>query len=84
MTRLWREGTPVAVDVDTDGTPLRFVWDGRTHPVNRIAKRWQVDMFWWEQRVCRSYFKLASETDLLVIIFYDRVGGAWYLQRLYD
>ncbi len=84
MTRLWREGEKIIVDADSEGVPLSLSWNGRMHPVNRIAKRWQVDMFWWEQRVCRTYFKLASETGLLVIIFYDRVGGAWYLQRLYD
>ena len=49
-----------------------------------IAKRWRVDVDWWRVRVWREYFKLATGTGLLVVIYRDLLSGGWYLQRLYD
>ena len=58
MTYLWAKGEAIAVKSDTLATPLVFVWQGRTHQVQRIAKRWRVDQGWWRKRIWREYFKL--------------------------
>ena len=84
MTRFWPDGRPITVTGDGQGLPLRFIWQGQTHQVVEITHRWRVDLEWWRQRVWRTYFKLRTDTGLLVIIYYDRLGQAWYLQRLYD
>jgi len=34
--------------------------------------------------VWREYFKLTTQTGLLVVIYLDLLNGKWYLQRLYD
>ena len=50
-----------------------------------VAKRWRVDVDWWRGiSTARDYFKLATTTGLLIIIYQDLQTGAWYLQRLYD
>jgi len=84
MTRFWPDGRPITVTGDGQGLPLRFIWQGQTHQVVEITHRWRVDLEWWRQRVWRTYFKLRTDTGLLVIIYYDRLGRDWYLQRLYD
>lgn len=84
MTRLWPKGQPIAVVSDVDGTPRSFEWQGHTHPVTGISKQWRVDNGWWRLRVWREYFKLETETGLLVIIYRDLLTDKWYLQRLYD
>lgn len=84
MTRLWPRGTPISVRIDAAATPRSFTWEGRTHWVQGVAKRWRVDQHWWRRRVWREYFKLATHTGLLVIVYRDLVSGQWYLQRLYD
>ena len=84
MTRLWSAGTAILVHNDALMTPLSFTWQGQTHQVQKIAKRWRVDQDWWQQRVWREYFKLTTQSGLLVIIYRDLVTGDWYLQRLYD
>jgi hypothetical protein len=84
MTRLWPKGQLISVVSDGDGTPRSFKWQGRTHPVTGIGKRWRVDTGWWRVRVWREYFKLETGTGLLVIIYRDLLTGTWYLQRLYD
>lgn len=84
MTRLWPRGEPIAVRSDAAASPQTFTWDGRTHRVQRIAKRWRVDQSWWRRRVWREYFKLTTQTGLLVVIYRDLLTGQWYLQRLYD
>jgi len=84
MTYLWPKGEAIAVESDKWATPLVFIWQGRTHPVHRIAKRWRVDQGWWRKRVWREYFKVTTHTGLLVIIFREVQSGTWYLQRLYD
>ena len=84
MTRLWSQGELIAVVSDATQAPRAFTWRGRTHPVQGIAKRWRVDVDWWRGRVWREYFKLATRTGLLVIVYRDLLTGDWYLQRLYD
>jgi len=84
MTHLWPNGEPIAVVSDADGTPCSFEWQGRAHPVTGISKRWRVDNGWWRVRIWREYFKLETETGLLVIVYRDLLTDQWYLQRLYD
>jgi hypothetical protein len=84
MTLLWPEGEPVTVQGDELGTPHSFSWRGGTHRVQGIAKRWRVDYGWWRRRIWREYFKLHTDTGLLVILYHDLLGRKWYLQRLYD
>lgn len=84
MTRLWPDGEPITVVSDATHTPQAFTWQGRTHLVQAIAKRWRLDEGWWRRRVWREYFKLSTRTGLLVVIYRDWLTGCWYLQRLYD
>jgi hypothetical protein len=84
MTRFWPAGLPITVAADALATPQAFTWDSTTHPVEHIFKRWRVDQLWWRMRVCREYFLVRTHTGLLVMLYRDVLGGAWYLQRLYD
>ena len=99
MTRLWPVGLPISVtgagtegdgtagddDSVKDGTrPAGFTWQNQVHQVSEITREWRVDIDWWRGRVWRAYFKLTTDTGLLVIIYQDLLSGEWYLQRLYD
>ena len=84
MTRLWAKGQPITAASDVDGTPHSFEWKGDAHSVTGISKRWRVDTGWWRLRVWREYFKLETDTGLLVIIYRDLLTNDWYFQRLYD
>lgn len=84
MTWLWPEGDPIAVVSDTMQTPQTFTWQGQTHRVQGIAKRWRVAVGWWRVRIWREYFKLTTHTGLLAVVYRNMLTGRWYLQRLYD
>ena len=84
MTRLWPEGQPITVVADEVGAPLTFTWHDQRHRVVEITRRWRVDVGWWQQRQWRAYYKLRSDSGLLLIIYHDLDGGEWYVQRLYD
>ena len=84
MTRLWSNGQPIQVTLGTGDLPLAFVWQGQKHQVDDIPRRWRVDLGWWQLRVWRDYFRLSTDTGLLVEIYRDLANGGWYLQRLYD
>ncbi len=84
MTYLWPAGQPIVVQADALGVPRCIDWLGQTHTVEIVANRWRVNEEWWRERIWREYFKLATDTGLLVVVFRDLVGGGWYLQRLYD
>ena len=84
MTHLWPDGLPIAVESDALGVPQRFTWRGQAHTVEIVANRWRVDEDWWRGRIWREYFKLATDTGLLVVVFRDLVSGGWYVQRVYD
>jgi hypothetical protein len=84
MTRLWSAGQPISVSHDAHGRPQRLYWQGRVHRVETITRQWRVDVSWWRERIWRAYFKLSTDTGLLVEVYQDLLSGAWYLQRLYD
>jgi len=83
MTRLWPEGQPIDV-VQEEGRPASFSWRGQTHRVAQITQQWRVDVDWWRGRRWRTYYKLTTDTGLLVVLFQDLGTHVWYLQRLYD
>ena len=64
--------------------PKEFTWQGRNHRVVEITRYWRVDIDWWRDRIWRAYYKLRTDTGLLVVIYQDLLEGGWYLQRLYD
>jgi len=84
MTRLWPEGIPITVLAKDSGEPEGFTWQDQTHTVKEITKQWRIDLDWWREQVWRDYFKLVTQTGLLVVIYHDLQAGRWYLQRLYD
>ena len=84
MTRLWPEGAPIEVMDDKEIFPQRLLWQGQTHTITEITRRWRIKSDWWDEPIWRDYFKLTTDTGLLLIIFHDLLGGQWYLQRLYD
>jgi len=84
MTRLWETGERIRMEVDEAGMPRRVTWSGQRHAVQDIAKRWRVDLGWWKLHIWREYYKLTTETGLLVIVYCDLLNRTWYLQRLYD
>jgi len=93
VTRLWPDGQPIAVvnsgqpgrpGMAPGESPSRFKWRSRWHQVTEITKVWRVDLDWWRIRVWRSYYKLRTDTGLLVVVYQDLTSGEWYLQRLYD
>jgi len=84
MTWLWPQGQPIAVVANDRTEPVQFTWQGGAHRVTGITRHWRVDLGWWQGRVWRDYFKLSTDTGLLVIIYHDLTQNEWYLQRLYD
>lgn len=84
MTRLWPAGQLVNAEVDSYGRPARFSWRGQQHRVAEVVRQWRVDLGWWRQRQWRAYYKLRTESGLLVVLYQNLVDGQWYLQRLYD
>jgi hypothetical protein len=64
--------------------------------VRRIHSRWRVEVDWWRVPLSREYWKLGlrpvdgddadggDEPTLVCDLFQDRLGGVWYLTRVYD
>jgi hypothetical protein len=66
--------------------PVGFAWQGGTHRVLEVCNRWRIHTRWWEpgETVWREYLKIATDTDLLCLIYRDLLSGGWFLARLYD
>jgi hypothetical protein len=84
MTRLWLDGSLITVVTGGLEEPSCFTWREQTHTVKAITRRWRINQDWWRERVWRDYFKLITQTGLLVIIYHDLQDDQWYLERLYD
>ena len=85
MTYLFNPAQVIEVESDELGAPVYFLWHRRKHVVDLVCKRWRIDENWWEDdRQFRDYFKLATKSGLLIIIYRDLVRKSWRLQRMYD
>ena len=90
MTRLWTPAEPITVVTVASPAsgpgrlPAHFSWQGQTHAVTHITQVWRVDIDWWRERIWRAFYKLSTDTGLLVIIFQDLLTNQWYFLRLYD
>ena len=87
MTR-WRPGGE-SVEVwgaKTDNAPDGFVWQGLQHCILEVTNRWCVHTLWWSpnETIWRNYFKAATDTGFLCLIYHDLRAGGWFLARLYD
>ena len=86
MSRLWPEGEPIRMQVDGEGRPVIFYWQGRRHRLARIHQRWQIDTDWWraEGRIWRAYFAVTTVTGIFCVIFQDLLLDKWFLAKIYD
>lgn len=97
MTRFWPKGQLIDVTTGANSKleqenhglaagelPSQFRWLLIDHRVEEIVEVWRVDIDWWQTRKWRTYFRLATNTGLLVVIFQDLIEKDWYLQRIYD
>ncbi len=84
MLRFWADGRKITAQCESDGTPLRFFMNGHCHTVEEVIKQWQLEDAWWAAAQSRSYFKVTTDTGLLVLLYWDWVREKWYLQRIYD
>lgn len=84
MTRLWPEGSLIKVMGEQESIPQRLIWQGQTHTITQVTRHWRIKSDWWDEPIWRDYFKLTTDTGLLLIIFHDLLSQQWYLQRLYD
>ena len=85
MTRLWPAGERLEI-WDEEEPPAGFDWRGEPHRIQEVCNRWRVHVRWWEpgQTVWREYFKVATDTGLLCLVYHDLKSGEWFLARLYD
>jgi hypothetical protein len=84
MSRFWGNTQPIRVTTDEAGVPRAFSWCGRHYQVAHLANAWRFDDGWWEQRIWRDYFKVATNTRMLVVLYHDLCTDGWFLNREYD
>lgn len=84
MSRFFAEGEGIPVTCDPSGVPLRFTWRGREYRVQILSERWRIDEGWFQVRVWREYFKVATDSHTLILLYHDLLQDQWYLQRVYD
>ncbi|MEL6526025.1 MAG: hypothetical protein AAFQ07_09980 [Chloroflexota bacterium] len=83
MSYLWLP--PLRITVKTDGQYLTHIlWNERTHGILRVARRWRVDIGWWQTRIWRDYYKIVTHTGLLMVVYQDLGNKQWYVQQVYD
>jgi len=76
---------PVEVVTDDSVLPLSFLWARQRHHIEEIVAQWRVDGEWWrEESVSRDFFKLTTDTGLLLVLCYDRRTNKWYVYRWFN
>ena len=74
----------IEVETNSEGAP-RHIWTEPLIGPVRPVQRWVADVDWWSRPVSREYWKVLLRDRLLCEIYRDReLGGAWYLERVYD
>lgn len=85
MTHLYRDPQLLQTWGPEDA-PEGFIWRNTPHHILKIANRWTLHTRWWEPRhaIWRDYLKVVTDSGILCQIYRDRLGGGWYLARIYD
>lgn len=83
MSYIWLPAQPISMHLEQLQLKA-FDWKGRRHRVVWVAQSWRMDWGWWRLRLWRDYYKLTTDTGLLVLIYQDLLDDEWYLQQLYD
>jgi hypothetical protein len=83
MSRLWREGLPIRMMARGD-LPAHFFWNNQAHHVLYISNRWRVQTGWWRFAIQRTYFKLVTQSDLVVVVYRDETVSRWFLAQVFD
>ena len=82
MTRLLHAHPAIDVELDALGSLIAIHWGGRREPVE-VCNRWRIEEAWWRDPIARDYFKVVG-LRWLALVYFDRIAGAWHLERLYD
>lgn len=75
---------PILLQVEEDGQgrPISVIWRGRRVEVTSIKDIWEVADEWWKARpINRRYFQVTLTEKVVVTIFHDMIGAAWYSQK---
>lgn len=88
MARSWPDGQRIIVIMGEAGQIRAFEWHGRSHAVERVVERWQVNTDWWDAEageIDRDYVRVTTRSGLLCDLYTDRAdANAWFLARQYD
>jgi hypothetical protein len=82
LTRLLEAHPTISMELDADGRPVAFAWNGRRERIE-VCNRWRVEEAWWRRPILRDYYKVVG-SRLLALVYRDGVDGTWHLERLYD
>jgi hypothetical protein len=83
MSFLWQPAAPIEMQLETS-RPKLFIWAGRKHRIRKIAREWRIDIGWWRFRLWRDYYKVLTDSNLLVLIYQDLQDESWFLLQVYD
>jgi len=73
---------PVSVLVDQQHRPRSVTLRGKAVRIARVQEVWEVDLEWWRsQPVSRRYYRVTTEDQRDLTIFWDLAAGGWYRQQ---
>jgi hypothetical protein len=84
MSYFWPKGIPVKVRVDPSGKPVCVLWQGQEHRVEQVTRAWLIDDQWWTARIWRVYYRITTDTGLLMVVFRNVLSNHWFIHRLHD
>ena len=81
--RLLNPPRPVQVKLNDADRPMAITLKGKALKIIKIDEIWEVDTEWWRPRgISRRYFRVTTEGDRDVTIFWDLGQGGWYRQNV--
>lgn len=72
------------VQHDLQRTPISFKWRDQVHTVTLVSNHWRDDGHLGQTRFKRDYFKVTTDTRLLVHIYYDHFDKKWYIEESFQ
>ena len=84
--RLMQPPKPIEMQkMDTNGAPLRMVYQGSPLSIVRAVGPERIDTGWWQGATQqRDYFRIELSTATWLWVYRDRRDQTWYLQGEFD
>jgi len=72
---------PAEIEISSDarGLPLILTRNRKRERITGIYEHWRIADEWWDREIRRDYFRIETDSGVVLDIYHDVAVDLWYL-----